>query len=56
MSKPSSKTEKALKEALLQTSTRPDLTKAEAQWLKQFVLRLIAELSVLKSGDEKIAA
>jgi hypothetical protein len=56
MSKPSSKTQEVLKKSLLKIAERPDLTHADAQWLNRFVLRIIAELSVVKSKDEKIAA
>ena len=44
--------QEALVKVVLQMAERPDLTDAEIDWLYRLVLRLIAELSVRKSGED----
>ena len=49
-----SKVQEGLLEALLKMARSRDLTDAEVNWLNQFVVHLIAELSVLKSEDQEV--
>ena len=44
--------QEALVKVVLQMAELPDLTDAEVDWLYRLVLRLIAELSVRKSGED----
>lgn len=52
MTGPTSKVQQALIEALLKTAKSPDLTEAEGEWLRQFVMRLVAEFAVVKEQQE----
>jgi hypothetical protein len=44
---PSLKIKEALLEALLKLEVLPDLTQEEAEWVRQYLLRAIAEFSAL---------
>ena len=52
MTGPTSKVQQALIEALLKTAKSPDLTEAEEERLRQFVMRLVAEFAVVKEQQE----
>lgn len=53
MNKPISKVQEGLIQALLNIDRSPDVTKAEAVWLRRLILRRIAEFSVIKEQQEK---
>lgn len=52
MTGPTSKVQQALIEALRNTAKSPDLTEAEGEWLRQFVMRLVAEFAVVREHQE----
>ena len=47
-----SKIQQALIEALLTTARSPDLTEAEEERLRQFVMRLVTEFAVAKEHQQ----
>jgi hypothetical protein len=44
--------QEALIEALRNTANSAELTEVEAEWLRQFVMRLVTEFSVLKETQQ----
>ncbi|HEV2133568.1 MAG TPA: hypothetical protein VGR47_04845 [Terracidiphilus sp.] len=52
MTRPTSKVQEALIEALHKMASSPELNEAEAEWLKQFVMRMVTELSIVKENQE----
>lgn len=52
MTGPTSKIQQTLIETLLNMAKSPDLSAAEEGWLRQFVMRMVAEFSVVKEHQE----
>jgi hypothetical protein len=55
MTQPSSTIQQVLAATLLDMLRSPDLAREDAEWLRQFAFRTIAEFNSVKSEDEMVA-
>lgn len=51
MTQPSSKVQDALVEALRKMTDSIEMSESESEWLRQFVMRLVAEFSLVKQQE-----